>query len=87
MKDMIKRLRGLSLQVHRTVSTVAILASGIIGWICTQFDAIFGVVLCAIVLVGSIAWDIVFVRCPHCGHHFNPRALIPNFCPECGEKL
>ena len=38
-------------------------------------------------MIGSIVWYFVFVRCPHCRHLFNPRAAIPNFCPECGKKL
>lgn len=87
MKDMIKCLRGLSLQTHQAISTIAMLGSGIGGWIFVQFNAFFGVAFCAIALIGGIVWHIAFVRCPHCGHHFNPRSAISNFCPECGKKL
>ena len=87
MKDLIKHLRDLSLQTHRAISSITMLVSCIVGWIFVQFNAVFGVAFCAIALICSIIWHIVFVRCPHCGHHFNPRAAISNFCPECGKKL
>lgn len=87
MKDVIKRLRNLSLQTHQAISSISMLGGGIAGWIFTQFNTVFGIALCATAFIGGIVWHIIFVRCPHCGHHFNPRATISNFCPECGKKL
>ena len=40
-----------------------------------------------IIAVGVIvSWTI---RCPHCGHGLmrKKQLLLPNFCPNCGEKL
>ena len=40
-----------------------------------------------ILVVGTIvSWTI---RCPHCGHGLMRRRqfLLPNYCPNCGEKL
>ena len=89
MKNILKRLRSLPLHTHRGISFVSMLGGSILGWICTQFSARLNLllVICFIGLIGGIVWHIVFVRCPHCGHHFNPRASISNFCPDCGGKL
>ncbi len=40
-----------------------------------------------VIAVGVIvSWSI---RCPHCGHGLmgKRQLLLPNFCPNCGEKL
>ncbi len=89
MKNILKHLRGLPLHTHRAISFLSTLGCSVIGWILTQFSERmnFALVICFIGLTGGIVWHIVFVRCPHCGHHFNPRASISNFCPECGKKL
>ena len=87
MKAMMKHLRSLSLHTHQAISSISMLGGSIVGWGFAQFNAFFGAVFCAMALIGGIVWHIVFVRCPHCGHHFNPRAAISNFCPECGKQL
>ena len=89
MKNYIKRLRALPLHIHKAISFLSMLGSSILGWICSQFspDLNLGMMLCFLGLIGGIVWHIIFVRCPHCGHSFNPRASISNFCPYCGEKL
>ena len=89
MKDILDRIRALPLRTHKAISFLSILGCSILGWVLTQVSAHMNLalVICFIGLIGGIVWHIVFVRCPHCGHHFNPRAAIPNFCPECGKKL
>ena len=89
MKNILKRLRGLPLHTHRAISFLSMLGCSVIGWIFTQLSERmnFALVICFIGLIGGIVWHIIFVRCPHCGHHFNPRASISNFCPECGKRL
>lgn len=42
--------------------------------------------------IGVIAVGIIMswtIRCPHCGHGLmgKRQLLLPNFCPNCGEKL
>ena len=51
-------------------------ASQILMWIG------FGILAIAVI----VSWTI---RCPHCGHSLmGKRQLrLPNFCPNCGEKL
>lgn len=39
-----------------------------------------------IALVGVFLF-LKYCKCPHCGHHFNARAKLPNYCPECGREL
>lgn len=89
MKSIFDRLRALPLRTHKTISFLSILGCSILGWILTQISSHtnFALIICFIGLTGGIIWHIVFVRCPHCGHHFNLRTAISNFCPECGEKL
>ena len=89
MKNIFKYLRTLPLRTHRIISFASMLAASVLGLVFSQFSSIgnLGMNLCFLTLIGGIAWHIVFVRCPHCGHHFNPRTGISNFCPDCGGKL
>ena len=89
MGKILTYLRDLSVHTHKAISFIAMIAGAVIGWVSCQFsdDINIVIVLCFVVMIGGILWHIVFVRCPHCGHHFNPRASISNFCPECGKKL
>ena len=89
MKQVLERIRKLSVHAHSAISFVSGIVSVVIGWVSCQFsdDVNIVMILSLIAMIGSIVWHFVFVRCPHCDHHFNPRAAIPNFCPECGKKL
>ena len=89
MKHILDRLHALPLRIHRAISFLSMLGSSVLGWVLTEiFPGIYFVhVICLVGFIGGIVWHIVFVRCPHCGHLFNYRAAIPNFCPECGKKL
>lgn len=89
MKQLLEHIRKLSVHAHSAISLVSGIVSAVIGWVSCQLsgDVNALMILCLIVMIGSIVWHFVFVRCPHCGHHFNPRAAISNFCPECGKKL
>ena len=89
MKRILERIRKLSLHTHAAISFIAMLAGGIVGWSAVQLSdhVNFVVILSLIAMIGGIVWYFIFVRCPHCGHHLNPRAAIPNFCPECGKEL
>ena len=42
--------------------------------------------------IGVIAVGVIVswtIRCPHCGHGLmgKRQLLLPNYCPNCGEKL
>ena len=89
MRNALERIRSLSVHIHKTISFISMLSGAVIGWISCQFsdDVNIVMILSFIAMIGGIIWHIVFVRCPYCGHHFNPRASISNFCPECGKKL
>ena len=89
MKNILKCLRSLPLHTHRGISFFSILGGSILGLVFSQFPSVgnWGMNLCFLALLCGIVWHLVFVRCPHCGHHFNPRASISNFCPDCGKKL
>ena len=89
MKNVFKRLRSLPVHTHKAISFISMIAGAVIGWISCQLstDVNIVMILSFIAMIGGIVWHIDFVRCPHCGHHFNPRASISNYCPECGKKL
>lgn len=89
MKNALKRIRELSVHTHKKISFISMLAGAAVGWISCQFSEDINVViiLSFIAMIGGILWHIVFVRCPYCGHHFNPRASISNYCPDCGKPL
>ena len=78
MKNVFKHLRSFPVHTHKAISFISMIAGAVIGIL---------MILSFVAIIGGIVWHIVFVRCPHCGHHFNPRASISNYCPECGKKL
>ena len=85
-----KKLKALPLATHLKISTILMASGCLIGWISAEFstgELNIGMALGLILLFGGIIWHILFMRCPHCGRHLNPRAGLSNFCPECGEKL
>ena len=45
------------------------------------------VILGGIVLIAATIQAAVFYRCPHCRANLDFRRKIPNFCPNCGEKI
>ena len=89
MGKILTYLRDLSVHTHKAISVISMIAGAVIGWISCQFstDVNIVIILCFIAMIGGILWHIVFVRCPHCGHHFNLRASVLTYCPECGKKL
>jgi len=89
MKNIFKYLRTLPLRTHRIISLGTMLGSTVIGLIFSQLcpNSDLDMIFCLLTVIAGIAWHIIFVRCPHCVHHFNPRASISNYCPDCGGKL
>lgn len=89
MKNLLEHLRAMSVHTHQLISFVSMIAGAIVGWISCQVSADVNVVmiLSFIAMIGGILWHLIFVRCPYCGHHFNLRAGISNFCPNCGGNL
>ena len=91
MKDIWKRLRGLPLQTHRSISLIFLFAGIVSGLLSCGFpeDSATSMFLCAlfgILAVIGIIWHIAFVKCPYCGHRFDLRSPALHFCPNCGEK-
>ena len=42
-------------------------------------------VLAAAVFAAGLIYNLVFVRCPHCGYH--PGKIMGAKCPHCGKNL
>ena len=89
MNSLLERIRALPVHTHKSISLISMFSGAVIGWVSCQLseDVNIVMILSLVAMIGGILWHILFVRCPHCGHHFNPRASILNYCPECGERL
>ena len=85
-----KKLKALPLTSHLKIFMILMASGCLIGWVSTEFSTgglNIGMALGLILLISGILWHILFMKCPHCGRHLNPRAGLSNFCPDCGEKL
>ena len=38
-------------------------------------------------IIAGILWRVFFVKCPHCGSKLYNVRELPEYCPDCGEKL
>ena len=85
-----KKLKTLPLATHLKIFMILTFSGCFIGLVSSQFssgDLNVGMALGLILLIAGILWHILFMKCPHCGRHLNPRTGLSNFCPDCGEKL
>jgi len=82
-----EKLKKLPVTTHSAIFYICLLAGIFIGAVSRQFDFGIGMMLGFVLLVAGVVWHIVFLRCPHCGHHFHYRQPIPKFCPNCGKQV
>lgn len=40
-----------------------------------------------LVMIASVVYAAKHFRCPYCESKLDPRRKVPNYCPNCGEKL
>ena len=87
----VKKLKNLPLSTHWKIHLVSMVAGLLIGLVSSQFSqsiaGTVGMVAGFILILASFAWQILFVKCPHCGFHFHLKRPLSNHCPDCGEKL
>lgn len=43
--------------------------------------------IAGILIVISIAWRFIFVKCPSCGDSLSNSRIVPDTCPSCGFDL
>lgn len=88
---MIEKIKALSLHTHFRIRTAAMLAGifiTLISYPSSQRGSLnIGILAGLVLMFSSILWHILFVRCPHCGSHFQLRGGIPKFCPYCGKVI
>lgn len=84
-----KKLKNLSLTEHYVIYIVLMLLGAIIALISIQFtpEINIGTIIGFILIITSIVWRFLFVKCPHCHCYFSMRAPLPTFCPNCGERV
>lgn len=87
---MLKKLRELSLHTHFNIRTglmVVGLPVLVIARSARRGSTNAGMWIGLILVIASILWHVLFVRCPHCGSPFRLRGGIPKHCPECGKYI
>ena len=84
-----KKLKELPLTTHFKIHLVLLISGLFIGLVSSQFtrDGNAGMVIGFVLMLAGLLWRPVFLRCPHCGHHFHVRQAIPKHCPDCGGKI
>lgn len=84
---MLEKLKKLPIATHFRIQIGIMVAGIFIGAVSSQFDFTIGTIIGFVLMIGSFVWHGVFLRCPHCGHHFHFRQAIPKFCPNCGKQV
>lgn len=87
---MLKKLRQLPLHTHFNIRT-GLMIIGLplffIAWSAGHGNVNAVMWIGLILMIGSLLWHSLFVRCPHCGSPFRLRGGIPKHCPECGKYI
>lgn len=86
-----EKLENLCLKTHVKIHTVLLLGGLIvtsIGAKISEFGSLHPVAWIGIVLIAAaMLWRFLFIKCPHCGSKLYSVRELPEYCPDCGEKL
>ncbi|MBQ7001010.1 MAG: hypothetical protein IJN67_08215 [Oscillospiraceae bacterium] len=86
-----KELQDLHLETHVKIHTLLLLGGLIvtgIGGKISEFGRLHVVAWIGILLIVlSMLWRFLFIKCPHCGSKLYSVRELPEYCPDCGEKL
>ena len=80
-----------TLQDHFIVTQNLLFTGGMVmlSAILFQYSDFFWIpwVLGFLVMIASVLYANRYFKCPHCDAKLDFRQKVPNFCPNCGEKL
>ena len=86
-----EKLENLCLKTHVKIHTVLLLGGLIvtsIGAKISEFGSLHPVAWIGIVFIAlAMLWRFLFIKCPHCGSKLYSVRELPEYCPDCGEKL
>lgn len=86
-----EKLENLCLKTHVKIHTVLLLGGLIvtsIGAKISEFGRLHILAWIGIVLIAAaMLWRFLFIKCPHCGSKLYSVRELPDYCPDCGEKL
>lgn len=86
-----KKLHTLSLKTHVEIHTILLLGGLIvtaIGGKISEQGSLHAVAWIGIALIAAaMLWRFLFIKCPHCGSKLYSVRELPEYCPDCGEKL
>lgn len=87
---MLNKFKELPLHTHFSIRTGIMIAGLLITLIsrsASRGSMNIGMLAGLILMICSILWHLIFVRCPHCGSPFHLRGGIPKHCPDCGKYI
>jgi len=86
-----QKLQDLHLETHVKIHTLLLLGGLIvtgIGGKISEFGRLHVAAWIGILLIAlSMLWRFLFIKCPHCGSKLYSVRELPEYCPDCGEKL
>ena len=86
-----KKLQDLHLETHVKIHTILLLGGLIvtgIGGKISEFGRLHILAWIGIALIAAaMLWRFLFIKCPHCGSKLYSVRELPEYCPDCGEKL
>ena len=86
-----EKLENLYLETHVKIHTVLLLSGLVvtgIGAKISQFGRLHILAWIGIALIAAaMLWRFLFIKCPHCGSKLFSVQELPEYCPDCGEKL
>ena len=76
----------------RAIGFIVIMAGIFVAMLPLIFPSIqdiYMIFLCigGIISFSGVIFEVLFIRCPHCGRMLNLHGSSPEYCPHCGEKI
>ena len=86
-----RKLSTLGLNTHVKIHMIILIIGMVITCIGAAFST-FGSLhpvawIGLMVIAAGYAWRLIFVKCPYCGSMLLGMRTLPQYCPDCGEKL
>lgn len=86
-----KKLSGLYLETHVKIHTILLVIGLVIAGIgakISEFGSLHPVAWVGLGMTAlGLLWRFLFIKCPHCGSGLYGVRSLPQYCPDCGEKL
>jgi 4-diphosphocytidyl-2-C-methyl-D-erythritol kinase len=78
-------MKELTPKKANAICIIMLIAGALIGYLGVFLEILPLSVVGVIIMIGSIAFRIVFYRCPHCGRYLDRSS--GGYCPYCGKNV